>query len=310
MSMSLKLILKRIHHKIQLKLFNHATRHFTQLPPLTLSNHPVCLVSLMCHRDVNQYVVAVNSFCQYLLPSRIIAVDDGSLSPKDKRQLQTLIPALEILAAKQFADSRLPTGGCWERIQAIADFVKDHYVIQMDADIFSQNKIDEVIAYSQQCLPFMLGTNHETGQKINTATEISEVATGLHANGKGSHHVQVMAEINLPGLNYKPNLKYVRACAGFAGFPKNSFAIEDLCIISEYMVKTIGDKWYNWGSEQVTSNIILANQANTKILPIKFYNSADFYTPALKLIHFIGTCRFDKGIFQKLAVNYINQHKQ
>jgi hypothetical protein len=60
------------------------------------------------------------------------------------------------------------------------------------------------------------------------------------------------------------------------------------------MRAVFGDRWAEWGSEQVMSNIVVANIAGAVVLPHPKY--ADCHKMKLLLtefIHFIGSWRFD-----------------
>ncbi len=123
------------------------------------------------------------------------------------------------------------------------------------------------------------------------------------AKKSGPHaHVQQVAESNFDKLEKFDTLRYVKGCAGFAGFPQGSFSREFVEEISAQMEAAIGVKWREWGSEQVMSNIVVSNIAGAVVLPHPKYSSCeklDVDSPAF--IHFIGYCRFNKGIYAKLA---------
>ena len=58
-------------------------------------------------------------------------------------------------------------------------------------------------------------------------------------------------------------------------------------------------RWAEWGSEQVTSNFVIANEPNPLLLPydryLNFWN-ADLPGDA-RFAHFIGTYRFHRGAY-------------
>jgi hypothetical protein len=60
-----------------------------------------------------------------------------------------------------------------------------------------------------------------------------------------------LPEANFDKLEDFRSLRYVRGCAGFA---RRSFTREFVERISLQMRAAIGDKWAEWGSEQVMSN--------------------------------------------------------
>ena len=77
------------------------------------------------------------------------------------------------------------------------------------------------------------------------------------------------------------------------------------------MVALIGDKWQEWGSEQVSSNYLIANSPNSFVLPYPkyafYWKDADLIDSAF--LHFAGTYRFDNGLYKKLSRQVIEQLK-
>lgn len=84
-------------------------------------------------------------------------------------------------------------------------------------------------------------------------------------------HVQNLAEQQFCKLRNYKKLRYLRGCSGFAGFSKGSFSRSNVEEFSEEMEGVLGKIWLNWGSEQVTSNFIIANSPNACVLPYPKY---------------------------------------
>jgi hypothetical protein len=65
----------------------------------------------------------------------------------------------------------------------------------------------------------------------------------------------------------------------------------------------MGRRWEEWGTEQVTSNFLIASSPGGFVLPWPkyccFYASEDVSQNAL--IHFIGTWRFRGGVYARLG---------
>ena len=84
-----------------------------------------------------------------------------------------------------------------------------------------------------------------------------------------------------------------RGCSGFAGFPSGPGKIELMRDLSAQMQQLVGDKWRDWGSEQVMSNLLVANQPGARVLPHPDYTDCEKMQPGrTRFVHFIGTCRF------------------
>ncbi len=229
-------------------------------------------------------------------------LNDGSLSANDCAALREHIPGLKLLELAEFRSAACPHGGTWERLLAIASLVRDHYLIQLDSDTLTIGPIDEVRHRIEDQAAFALGTWNN--QKIETMRERCETARKLapHADG----HVQVVAEANLDKLDGFESLRYVRGCSGFAGFARQSFTREFVEAISAQMGRAIGAKWSEWGSEQVMSNIVVANIPGASVLPHPKYADCHKMQPEVtEFIHFIGSCRFGDGNYARLGAQVI-----
>ena len=131
-----------------------------------------------------------------------------------------------------------------------------------------------------------------------------ETAVGLKPDPGA--HVQLVAEANFHKLRDFETLRYIRGCAGFAGFPRRSFTRGFVEKISGEMRAAIGDKWAEWGSEQVMSNIVVANVPGAVVLPHpKYADCHKMRRGETMFVHFIGSCRFTGGTYAKLAAGVI-----
>ena len=65
------------------------------------------------------------------------------------------------------------------------------------------------------------------------------------------------------------------------------------------MEESLGKRWWEWGSEQVTSNYIVSNAARVATIPYPKYRNYDGQPVAetTAFIHFIGTNRFRHGYY-------------
>lgn len=237
------------------------------------------------------YLAAVKSFARQVPPGVVHVVDDGSLTSEDRALLVQHVPGVQFHALADCREPGLPIGGTWERLTAIARLSETHYVIQLDADTLTMGPIDEVAAAVWANQAFTIGTWN--GQVIESARER---AAQTRARNATFTHVQMRAEAHFDRLNEIDTLKYVRGCSGFAGFPAGSGKLELMRRLSSQMQQIIGDKWNEWGSEQVMSNLVVANQPNAQVLPHPDYTDCEKMQPdTTRFVHFIGTCRFRGG---------------
>ena len=262
----------------------------------------VVLLSQVQHKDVLMYLLAVKSIARQIRPRAVYVLNDGTLSASDRARLREHVPGLGLLELAEFRSASCPRGGTWERLLAISTLVRDHYVIQLDSDTLTSGTIDEVRECVERQVAFALGTWDK--QKIETMRERCATAKQRIAQAEG--HVQVVAESNFDKLDGYESLRYVRGCSGFAGFARQSFTLEFVEAISSQMQKAIGDKWTEWGSEQVMSNIVVANVPGAVVLPHPKYADCHKMKPGVtEFIHFIGSCRFDGGNYARLGAQLI-----
>lgn len=295
---------RSLRRRFDYKRFNLLTRKVRKLRPVILDkDSDFTVLTMLCKRDISQYLIAANSFCDYLRPSRFVIVNDGSLSAEDVRFIKTKLEPCEVYLGQDHLDEQLPTYSSWQRILVLSELIRQSYVVQMDADIMTFSTIDEVKDAITQAKPFMLGTDE--GKTVTSAQAAQAFARECYKHGE--RHMQCLCESNLDVVSDFQTLRYVRACAGFSGFPKQSFTKKDLLAISSAFESRLGADWPVWGSEQVTSNLLLANMEGVEVLPLRFYDSIERYSKELKMVHFIGSLRFREGIYLRLARDYIQR---
>ena len=293
----------RIRDRMRRTRFERACDGVFRTAPVTLdAGSGLVLVSQLQHKDVLMYLLAVKSFTKRVRPGAVYVIDDGTLSVDDRAKLEDHVPRLTFFDLAAFQSPACPRGGCWERLLAISALVQDYYVIQLDSDTLTVGSVDEVRNAVEQANAFALGTWDR--QHIETMHERSETAKNVVA--QGNDHIQVVAEANFDKLGSFESLRYVRGCAGFAGFARRSFEREFIEAISTQMRSAIGDRWMEWGSEQVMSNIVIANVPDAVVLPHPKYADCHKMKPGVtEFVHFIGGCRFDGDNYATLGAQVI-----
>jgi hypothetical protein len=283
--------------------FARACDGVLQAPPVALdTTSRLAVLSQLQHKDVLMYLLAVKSFARQVPPGAAFVVDDGSLSADDRALLLEHVPGLNLLELAAFRSAVCPRGGTWERLLAIASLVRDHFVVQLDSDTLTMGPIDDVRTCVNEQKAFALGTWDRQG--LESMRERVETASKLN---RGPHpHVQVAAEASFIKLRDFDSLRYVRGCSGFAGFAQQSFTRAFVEDISAQMQAAIGSRWSEWGSEQVMSNIVLANIPGAMVLPHpKYADCHKMRAGVTEFIHFIGSCRFDGGTYGHLGAQVI-----
>ena len=290
-------------------MFNRTARKVADTAPLQTRPSNLVFLSQVCHRDVVPYLLAIKSLYRAIGEGDVVALDDGSLTSLDRRMLERHIPGLQIVHIKTVDVGRFPRGGTWERLIKIVELSATHYVIQADADTLVSGPIPEVLNCWKNNVSFLLGT--EMGQAIEPAAVFAATARDWISNRFRADELKIstLAEAALADIPTAWNGKYVHASSGFAGFARSSVSVSDLALLSDWMYERFGKQWEDWGSEQISSNYLLANAANAVVLPFQRYAC---YEPPMSVgdrpfLHFIGSYRFMHGLYRKRVKQLLQQ---
>lgn len=284
--------------KLRRACFGVQIRDIAKTAAVTLdSSLRLRVVTQLQHKDVPLYLAAIKSFARQAPVAHVNVLDDGSLTHGDYSLLAAHVPGLVIEPIDEFRDPLFPHGGTWERLMAIASLSRDDYVIQLDADTLTLGPIPEVVAAVATGRSFTIGT--WDGQEIESIGERVEHAKIV--KGSGVRHVQVEAEASLDGLRDAGRLYYVRGCSGFAGFAPSFERMELMRDVSPQMERLLGPTWRQWGSEQVMSNLLVANAPSALVLPHPAYcDCTKIRSDVTRFVHFIGSCRFSDGVYARM----------
>jgi len=285
-----------IRERINQLRFNLAVRAILRTPPVILQGNECTLLSMVQHRDVHSYLLAVKSFCRYASPTRVVVIADPTLDTMDRALVHRHVPGVQWREAHDYQRNGVPRGGCWERLCAIADFVRDSYVIQLDADTVAVQPMPEVLSAVRDGVAFTLGTEDDT--KI---VSCSEIAAWAHPRLSGRDHVQLVAESRLDQVEAATEYRYARGCAGFAGYPKGSFNFAKVREFSRRMEQVLPDRWSEWGSEQFSSNVLIASMPGARVLPHPKYCAPHRRYAGTVFMHFIGYVRYTTPLYARLA---------
>jgi len=276
--------------------FNWEVRAIRKTRPLRPGSENFIALSMVQHRDVLPYLLALKSFARFLLPARVVLVADPTLDADDRALLRRHVPHIEFREAAEFHRDCIPKGGCWERLSAISEYAQDAYVIQLDADTVAIEDLSAVRQAIRDRVSFTLGTEDE--QSIVSCVEMA-VWAKRHLDGQD--HTQLLAEASLDRFDTTGRCRYARGCAGFAGFASGSINAAQVLAVSARMADLIGPKWSAWGTEQFTSNLLVCSSPGARILPHPGYCNPARITPATVFLHFIGYVRYSSGLYARLA---------
>lgn len=291
-------IINRVRTDFFKGLYRRNVACVLETPPLKPGTLPFITLSMVHQRDVIAYLVAIKSFAKFANPERVVIVCDPSIGENEKSIFRSHIPHVELRNAVEFRDSRIPMGGCWERLSAITTYSPESYVVQLDADTVTVGDILEVLTAIIDRHGFVLG--EKRNQEILTLEEASK-----RAMLSTSHHIQALSEqvLSNAGLN---GSFYVRGCAGFTGFPSNCEMRDNFFDFSIKMAAKTGKRWSEWGTEQVTSNYLIANATETTILPYPKYSTPFRHEEIGAFQHFIGEIRFRNRAYEKTSIQAID----
>lgn len=276
----------RVRRQLNYWRFNSIVSSIYETPPLAIVDSPLRIVSMLCPRDLTMYLLAAKVLYQRLGHGRFVVLPDRPMADSMLKAIQHhLSGAVEFIPLQSIPTGTCQRGGCWERLLACVDLSESHYVIQMDADTLALGDLPELRDAVANNRAFALAE----GEPL---VSFKEAATAVRDSTEA--HIVDAAQRALGRYPGGEAMRYVRASAAFAGFPK---AGATRAMVEEFhgeMEALLGPRWREWGSEQVASNAVVANCNSPLMLPYPDYTSvgpgADF--GRLRFGHFVGSDRF------------------
>jgi hypothetical protein len=278
-----------------------AAQGILETPPIASVDDGLILFSMIGTAVLIPYLVAVKSLHSHLQRGRVVLLNDGTLTAADRAILAQHCDNPVVLEKRDIDPAPCPRDNCWERLIAILDHRHDAYVIQLDSDTVTTGPVPEIAAAIEANRSFTLaGGMEEADFGFRSAREI---AAFFHADGPTIDHVQAHAESALATLPDADAVRYVRGCAGFAGFARDASGRSKVTHFSQAMEQRLGNTWRQWGSEQVASNFVIANDPDPLLLPYNRYVNhwAEPLPSDPALVHFIGTYRFHRGNYSRCS---------
>jgi hypothetical protein len=226
------------------------------------------------------------------------------LTAEDKAVLAHHLDQPQIFAIAAVDVGDCPKGGCWERLLTLLQLRTSDYVIQLDSDTVTLGPVPEVAAAIAAGRNFALkGDATSRWQSASAfARDLAEVPADAHVQAR------IEAVMDRIDAGLPQPLHYVRGCAGFAGFASGGIDRQAADAFSREARALLGDaKWAQWGSEQVMSNVIVSNEGEPLLLPydryMNYWREPDLGSASL--VHFLGTCRFERGMYRRAALQAI-----
>ncbi|MGE4430882.1 MAG: hypothetical protein AB7E05_09115 [Sphingobium sp.] len=297
-----------IEWRLKRPLYDFRCRTVLNTPPCRAREDGVVLFSMIGTQVMIPYLVAAKSLHHHLRRGRFVIMDDGTLTPDDKAVLRHHLDNPRILPLRDVDVGPCPHGGTWERLLTILDMAADDYVIQLDSDTLTTGPVPDVEQAIADNASFTLLGAETPVQQILGVEEFTRrfFPDGAPTQEDRTGHIQgatesILADLSIPGW---PDLRYVRGCSGFAGFARGQDR-RLATAFSQAASAVLGPKrWNEWGTEQVTSSFVIANDPHGRVLPPDLYVNYWGTAPVrdVRFLHFIGTYRWHRFEYQRRSL--------
>lgn len=287
-------------------------RDIRRTPPLTRDARGPIFVSQLASVYVDMYLLAVKSAALWVAPSRVVVLSDGSLTPSDLKLLRHHVPGLEVLRLEDVDVGPCPRGGTWERLTTCIALSRENFVLQIDSDTVTLREPRQVLDCIAENRSYTMSgcMSAEPGDPSTRIMSWQEAADARAAEAQqtDSPHIQILSETNLVGLPQALGACYIRGCSGFAGFARGAISEQQMYDFSSAMEQRLGARWHEWGTEQVSSNFLIANAPGGCVLEWPAYaGQMAGVTLASTMIHFTGEHRFNFGTYEMAASSIVTQ---
>jgi hypothetical protein len=299
-------MIDRLMRKGREVLHFRAAHSVLATPPIEPTKDPVLIFSMIGTRVLLPYLVAVKSFHTRLGVGRVAILDDGTLTAGDREVLAHHLANPSILPISAVETGACPEGGCWERLLALLDMTAQNYIVQLDSDTVTIGDVPEVLEAINANRSFTLlgdALAEERG-----VLSLPDFMAAYHPGGSGIDlagpvHVQGAIEGHWDRYPDAACHRYVRGCAGFAGFARGGRPSRASAEAFSRRAETIvgHNKWRRWGSEQVASNFLVANCEDPVLLPYSRYSNHwnEPIGPDSRFLHFVGTHRYSNSEYRR-----------
>jgi len=276
---------------------NEAVLGILDTPPIVPRRDGLVIFSMIGTAVVLPYLVAVKSLWSQLQRGRIAILDDGTLTAQDRAILAQHCGDPQILRMEDVPRGQFPQGGCWERLLTILDHRAGEYWLQLDSDTVTMGPVWELARAIDSNRSFTLMGGADCPAE---PLELAAFKAAYYTQGEADGHVQTRIESRMdrlaPGLGWK----YIRGCAGFAGFAAGNGGRDLAAAFLARMKAIIGeDDASIWGTEQVASSFLIANEGAPVCLPyVRYMNYwGEPWDEDAAFVHFVGAHRYDHGAY-------------
>lgn len=284
-------------YRLQARLNNwrhdRACRPVLETAPIRPADDGLVIFSMMGTAVLLPYLVAVKSFWHHVQRGRVVILSDGTLTTEDRAVLAWHCGNPEIIDIADVDHDGFPAGGAWERFLSILDRRADDYVIQLDSDTVTLGSPDVVARAIDENRSFTLLGGPEWDIGVKTCAEFVPPSPD---NAADARHIQSRMERALGQIEGAGQRGYIRGCAGFAGFARGGDGRKTARFFHDEMARLLGhEAMAEWGSEQVTSSFVVANDPDPVLLRYRQYGNywAEPWDADCRFMHFVGAHRHD-----------------
>lgn len=266
-----------------------------ETPPIAPSDDGLVLFSMIGSKVILPYLIAVKSLHGRLRRGRVAILDDGTLTPADRDVLDAHLGGPSVVSINDVDTGPCPRGGTWERLLTLLDMRASDYVIQLDSDTVTLAEVPDIVSAVAANRSFTLRGGPDS--RLLPFDEMAGLTEDDEFLYNPKAHVQAAIECGLDRISLPmiANPLYVRGCSGFAGFARGGGGRTLAEAFSREATRLLGaERWARWGTEQVTSNVVVANEPDPLLLPYEHY--LNFWNEGVpsdaRFVHFIGSYRF------------------
>jgi hypothetical protein len=306
-------MIDRIFRKGREALHLRAARAVLGTPPIVPTDDRLVIFSMIGTKVLLPYLVAVKSLHARIGIGRIAILDDGSLTEADKAVLAHHLGDPAIRSIRDVDTGACPRGGTWERLVTLLDLRVRDYAIQLDSDTVTVGDVPEVVDAIRANASFTLVGDPESDGV--GALPLPEFVAHRYPDGlpAGRHHIQAEIESRYATYPDAARHRYLRGCSGFTGFarggPSGRAEAEAFSLAGTDLVGA--QRWTEWGTEQVASSFLLANEPGMRPLPYRRY--LNYWNeppdPDARFLHFVGTHRYSTAEYRRRSAREIARLK-
>ena len=296
--MLMDLLPYRVRSSIDLRRHDRACRPVLDTAPIVPADDGLVIFSMMGTAVLLPYLVAVKSLWSHLRRGRVVILSDGTLTARDRDVLAHHCGNPDIIDIADVDTTGFPRGGAWERLLTILDRRDGDYMIQLDSDTVTlgyPGAVADAVA-SNRSFTLLGGAEWEFGVKSCT-----DFVPSQKLSPTSEAHIQTRMERSLLRIADAGEMRYIRGCAGFAGFARRPGGRSLAAQFVAQMEGILGSKaMHEWGSEQVTSSFVVANDPDPMLLPYRHYANywAEPWDADCRFMHFIGEHRHDGSAYR------------